>query len=298
MDSDLRFLNSSRAPTVDEAMISCPVEYALRSTEQNDVIFLGGSSCRCGIDPSCLGRLRGFNLGSHVGLAPDGIFATAKAYLLNHPAPKVVVLCLSPITFDFQADDQWAVSMTSHFLLNYGGQCGKAPPLGKSAEYFVRRGFAAILERNKPDLRDMPLTGQEGDTYRTFRTGFLNNRGFLPMAGDRRGEVRLVNPNLALKIGVEWDELIQRMAGECVARGARLIVRFSPISPEQNAARDFSPINEWIGRLHADPAIVPPQPALLVYDRPFMWDNVHLNRRGVEKFMPLVAKDIQSALAH
>jgi hypothetical protein len=32
------------------------------------------------------------------------------------------------------------------------------------------------------------------------------------------------------------------------------------------------------------------------YDRSLSWDRVHLNRAGVGKYMPLVAKDVQAAL--
>src|SRR5580693_4556673 len=67
LDSELLFLDPSRAPTIDETMISCPVEYALHSAEANDVVFVGGSSCRCGIDPALLPGLSSFNLGSIVG---------------------------------------------------------------------------------------------------------------------------------------------------------------------------------------------------------------------------------------
>jgi hypothetical protein len=27
-----------------------------------------------------------------------------------------------------------------------------------------------------------------------------------------------------------------------------------------------------------------------------MWDNMHMNRKGTEAFMPIVAKDVQEAL--
>src|SRR5580700_10538509 len=40
-EAELRFFEPWRPPTVDEALVACPIEYALRSNDRNDVIFLG-----------------------------------------------------------------------------------------------------------------------------------------------------------------------------------------------------------------------------------------------------------------
>src|SRR5271163_1677887 len=48
VDSDVRFLDPLRAPTLDEASIALAGEYATRSHEANDVVFLGDSACRQG----------------------------------------------------------------------------------------------------------------------------------------------------------------------------------------------------------------------------------------------------------
>jgi hypothetical protein len=39
------------------------------------------------------------------------------------------------------------------------------------------------------------------------------------------------------------------------------------------------------------------RPALLWWDPLLSWDRIHLNVSGVEKFMPVVAKDVEAALA-
>src|ERR1700734_1639191 len=67
IDSDLRFLEPRRPPTNDEAIVPYPVEYALRSNEKNDVIFVGDSPCRCDVDPIQFGHVSGrraYNLGA------------------------------------------------------------------------------------------------------------------------------------------------------------------------------------------------------------------------------------------
>jgi hypothetical protein len=296
LDTELIFFEPNRAPTVDEAMLLCPIEYALRSTEENDVIFLGGSSCRCGIDPAQLSGLKSYNLASNVGLAPDGVYVTAKAYLLHHRHLKAVVLVLSPVTFDFQVDDQWRVGLTTRFVASYGPQVGILPPFAADSEAFVKRGFVEIMSPRKPDLRDLPLTGDDLNTYRTFNAAFLSCRGYFGMPGERKKEFQL-GEQYPLKIGEDWDALILKLGADCDACGARLIVRITPISTALSQWRDFTSLNDWGRRLEAaHPQITVPQPALLIYEQPFLWDNIHLNAAGVKKFMPVVSKDIAAVL--
>src|SRR5580704_17273953 len=90
LESEMRFLDQGRAPTSDEAFAACPIEYSLHSPEANDVVFLGDSVCRYGIDPDQLQRLSGlkaFNLGSFGFMGPSGYAVTAKTYFANHPRP-------------------------------------------------------------------------------------------------------------------------------------------------------------------------------------------------------------------
>jgi hypothetical protein len=294
---ELLFFEPNRAPTVDEAMLLCPIEYALRSTEENDVIFLGGSSCRCGIDPARLPGLKSYNLASNIGLAPDGIYVTAKAYLQHHRHLKVLVLCLSPVTFDYQADDHWCMGLTTRFVSTYGRQVGIAPPFAADSEAFVKRGFVEIMNPRKPDLRDLPLTGDDLNTYRTFNNAFLVCRGYFGMPGELSKEFGLGEAGCPLTIGEDWDALILKLGADCDACGARLIVRITPISTALSRWRDFTSLNDWGRRLEsANPQITVPQPALLAYDQRFLWDAFHLNAAGVQKFMPVVSKDIEAVL--
>ncbi len=56
VDRELRFFQRGVPPTSDEAIAVCPVEYALRTTDKNDVIFLGDSTCHTGADPRVFER--------------------------------------------------------------------------------------------------------------------------------------------------------------------------------------------------------------------------------------------------
>jgi hypothetical protein len=96
----LGLLEPYRAPTIDEATAVIPIEYAIDEHEPNDVVFVGDSTCRTGLDPRLFQKLSGltaYNLGSSGRLSIWGQFATLTAYLAHHPAPRAVVLCMSPV---------------------------------------------------------------------------------------------------------------------------------------------------------------------------------------------------------
>jgi lysophospholipase L1-like esterase len=38
------------------------------------------------------------------------------------------------------------------------------------------------------------------------------------------------------------------------------------------------------------------KPAIIGYDEALMWDHIHLNARGVDKFAPVIAQEIQRVL--
>lgn len=69
------------------------------------------------------------------------------------------------------------------------------------------------------------------------------------------------------------------------------------VSEELRAARAFDPLLDWCASMERDyRAMIVARPAVLWYDPELLWDSLHLNAAGVEKFMPVVAKDFESVL--
>jgi hypothetical protein len=104
LDAGRRLLDPSRAPTSDEAALAYVADYSLQSNEANDVIFLGDSACRFDVDPIAIEQmvgLRAYNLGTFATAGPAVLSASGKSYLSHHPAPKLVVVCLSPLSLGF-----------------------------------------------------------------------------------------------------------------------------------------------------------------------------------------------------
>jgi len=76
-----------------------------------------------------------------------------------------------------------------------------------------------------------------------------------------------------------------------------LLIKFAPVADAEVSARDWSQLERWCRQLesryaHARVA----RPLIIGYPPELMWDGIHLNAAGVEKFMPIVAKDVQAVL--
>jgi hypothetical protein len=305
IEPELRFLEPRRPPSVDEAVVVFPVEYALRSTEKNDVVFLGDSTCRCGVDPAVFQHLTGlsnFNLGSIGPVGPMGFFITAEAYLLKHPPPRLMVLCMSPIAFEIGAAeaDQPSVSrLPSRFEANYGPEVPGIVPSEKSLRYLIQRGWLnfSTWRWGEPDVRDLPLFGSPGETFRSVMRGKLIMRGYDPLP-DVHGKIwmlsRLGEP---IKIHEDWDRNVRSLAETCDTMGVPLLLRFSPMPSQAQHMKDFSPIERWSQDLQKSyPKLTLGRPRLLWYDWAVCYDHVHLNNQGVALYTALLAQDVRALL--
>ena len=311
-ESELRFLEPRRAPTVDEAAIAYPIEYALRSNERNDVIFLGDSTCRCGIDPVEFERLSGlhaYNLGSQGRAGPTAFVLTLKAYLSNHPSPKVVVFSLSPLVWDLT--DAWHDGgMQRRFLANYGPEVPGVVPWNESWPYFVKRGSLTALASPSTwirgrgeDVRDLPLHGLESYTYRSLERTTRELRGFSRLPGlhfakiRNAGDIELKQRGKPVTVQKDWDVGVRSIADTCRRLAIPLVMRFSPMPKQCSGMRDFSPIERWADDLErSSPQVTVGRPTLLWYDFDLCWDPYHLNKLGVEKYTPVLAAVVRAAL--
>jgi len=306
ISTELRFFTTWVAPSLDDASAICPVEYALRTNEANEVVFLGDSTCRTSIDPAPFQRLTGlsaYNLGSLRGIGAEGFVITAKAYLLHHAKPRAVVLCVTPVCFEADARTVGG-HLWRTFVANYGPEVSEAIPLFERISYFCKRGALAAsspggdlrLRGKGEDVRDLPLDGLAVETYRTLQRKTREARGFFPLPG-AHGPPKGFGKADSVLIRKEWTQGIQRLAQICKDAGVVLMIQFSPISEEVVKVRDLSPLEAWSRELEASyPQTIVARPIVVVYDSPLMWDAIHLNSAGVEKFLPVVAKDVQAVL--
>jgi hypothetical protein len=323
VDPELQYLSPGRQPTSGEAVVAQAMTYALSSREYNDVVFLGDSTCEMGIDPRVFAKetgLSAWNLGTMRGFGPYGFFLATSAYLGHHPAPKIVVLCITPTLFECDPS-VFDGEMKQRLTWSYGAEI--ASPL-EYVPFVARRGAANALNFWSPAVRSEPLEGMPRETYFTLAAKTRETRGFLALPGEHvqlngmppeRSET-LVRPEwdqgrrqLAIEceahgvpperpetlVRPEWDQGCRQIAIECEARGARFLIILAPLIDNFAKARDWPQIAQWGKSFHEDhpwASVTPP----LFYKEARMWDMSHLNARGVEKFMPTVAKDVQAVV--
>jgi hypothetical protein len=280
--TDRHFLVSGRAPTVTEAFSSIPIEYCLQSNERNDIVVFGESACRAGVDSRRLEELTGlptFNLGSIGSLGPGGQVITAKAYFSKHPPPKIVVLCVLPVSFEIPTDEP----VTARFERIYG-PAADGPTI-------------TPMSATTNDVRELPIHGWEVTTYFNLQKDLTRGRGFLALPAKRPERMPLPRAGQTVIIRDDWDKGVRAIAQVCAGHGLKLIVRFLPLSTDVKNTENFAPLEAWAAKLRRDcPNVTICRPLLLWYEPRLMWDRIHPAAAGAREFTALVAKDVQAAL--
>jgi hypothetical protein len=302
---DVRFFDPRRPPTRDEGWLASMMGYALSSSEKNDVVFLGDSACRAGIDPLAferLTRLRGYNLGIVGDLGPDVRVELARAYLSTHPLPQLMVLCVSPVGMERDVPPQWR-ELRDRCLECYGSELKQLPlKLG----YWIREGtlihwesrFPDVL-RKQTDIRDDVFTGvDETETYRAYDHSLRSGRGFMPLWGNKYA-TRLNRKQNVVRVDPVWAPGVRRLAETCRLADLTLLIRLIPIPAEGSETLDVSQVERWLQEVAQSfpNVIVADKPRVLRYGHDLMWDGTHINAEGAAKFTESLARDVQSLIA-
>ncbi len=144
------FLRNYRTPNEFETFSSFCMNYALGLDEPNDVIFVGDSGLRYGIQTRDFEResgLRAYNLGSVGLLNLAGYTQMLEAYLTSrHPKPRLVVLGLLPTSAD-SIDHILIIDeirdVKARFLRCHG-KAGSEPRAHNSFAYLSLQGFKHV----------------------------------------------------------------------------------------------------------------------------------------------------------
>jgi hypothetical protein len=306
--ADPPFLDPFRAPTRDEAMLIYPAEYALKSTEYNDVVFLGDSTCRCSIDPAEFQEASGlsaYNLGSMGVLGMDGYRLILQLYLRHHPKPRAVVLAVTPDDFDAEASVEFGAT-PQRFRWAYGPHWGgslRLPEDLESVEFFARRGFGVGLTLWENRLAERPfdprselLEGGNKYTYLSLERKIRQSRGFWALAG-KHFTIGTDAPNKpTVTVATQWDPGVRELAQIADANGIALVIRLVPIV--DTVKTDYGPVRTWLSTLPRDcPHLTVIHPDILFYSPDLCWDYQHLNAEGVAAFSRSLGNDVARLLS-
>lgn len=282
------------------------MDYALSSSERNDVIFLGDSVCRTGLDPvhfECVTGLRAYNLGIVGDLGPDVMLNISQAYLAQHPPPRLVVLCVSPLGLERDVPWHW-VKLRNHFVNCYGLDTGSVRSRAASLGYSLRQGTllawdraAASFAGNGGDVRDYPLIGMEKVTYREYERLTREQRGHFELPG--RGPYKnLDRPGGLVLVHEVWESGLRRLAENCHNAGVPLMIRFGPVSAEATKNLKFERLERCLQDLQVSfPRVsLTGDQQILRYPPELCWDYSHPNPQGARRFTEQVAAEVQLSL--
>jgi hypothetical protein len=301
-----RFFDPRRSPTFDETCVVAAIDYALSSNEANDVVFLGDSACRTGVDPIAFERLSGlraYNLGIVGDLGPGVMLNIGKAYLSKHPAPQLMVVCLSPVGLEHDVPWYW-IKLRDHFVNCFGFDTQNAGSLQAHLGYTFRQGTVLAWDRvesrfteKSQDVRDLPLIGMEKVTYRQYETLTRQKRGHFELSGHGPSK-NLDRPGGLVLIHKAWDGGLRRLAQACDKARIPLMVRFCPVSADATKKLSFERVEHWLRDLQtASPQLlVAPDQTILRYAHELCWDYSHANPQGTQKFTEQLAREVRAAL--
>jgi hypothetical protein len=319
-EGQLRLLEPYRPPNADEAVVLIPVDYALNSNEANDVLFIGDSTCRCGVDSKRFTKLTGltaYNLGTAGSTGIWGNYITLNLYLAHHPVPRAVVLCISPISLLVTKSQSGgggngeggggggqtsAGSLYERFARAYGPPGSRKSVLADgsaSLKYFINRGMSvtrvmpgAFAHGHFPDRLDDPLYGFSSETYRSLRAKTSESRGFFPLPKRQDNGViveELAEPHTIVP---SMNEIVCDFAALAQSRSFRLIIRLAPMSREVGPW-DHECLPVWVKKVEEQfPQVAFGRPLLLWYEPDACWDSIHVNSRGVERFTDSLSHDV------
>jgi hypothetical protein len=297
-----QFLKNYRPPSDYEAHIALAMRYAQTSTEANDVIFLGDSTCLTGIDPVVFDKLTGlraYNLSSVGILGIDGLVVMFKKYLEHHPKPRMVVLCPHPWALGVPPAATGPEDIRLEFFRVYDPVSAQAVAAYPGVTSLVRRGFWNLFGLATGGARRYaryPMPRRNGDTLESLgakvaaRRGYWEHPGALASGRRRPGSE---DPFPVLATVKAASEALVRVASD---NGVTTMVRLTPALPG-SASEHFDAIRVWLNGLETTRStVLVSRPEVLEYDSSDFGEVYHLNGRGAERFTTFVARDVARKL--
>jgi hypothetical protein len=304
-DDQRLFLRNYRAPRDFEAFSFIAMSYAAESHEDNDVVFVGDSALRGGLETRQFEQetgLKAYNLGSVAWIGIREYTQILDAYLISHPKPRLVVLSVHLLEFGIDKPvPQDVLDVRARFLWCFGSGTEDMRP-HNSFLYHVRQGFKyvyGLLLGGFEHFADEPIVGNPGETFRTFQHRLSKQRGFGAIPDKRkspkpiRDKVSTLDPFVVSdRCKKDLSALIRLTANH----GVDLLIRFMPFGGE---AAEHSPrLRAFAMELESQyPTVVVGRPEVLLYDPAVFVDGRHLDSEGIEKFTTFAAAEVKSVLA-
>ena len=293
-----RFLVNYRDPTFTEFEIEFAMDYVLNSTEKNDFLFHGDSTCLYGVNVNLIEDqvgLKAFNLGSTAWIGWAGFYLVLERYLECHPKPKLVVFCINPAALSEQISDFGIYQ--ERLIWSFGsGREETRPRHADGWRHYVLEGIRTFYESLSPGTR----------TYRgkePWSKG-MGTQGLIADWTARRGSLLLegqmsqrLPPEQLNKIEMTPNALehLKKLAAITRKHDILLVIRLMPVWQGTAVLADSA--TEQMRQLELDFGnLVISRPEILNYDPILFFDNWHLNSDGVSELSSFLAVEIKDVL--
>lgn len=298
-ENQRRFLKNYRLPEWSESYTNWTMTYALTSSEPNDVVILGDSSCVVSVDPRRFTERTGltaYNLGGPGFLGFEGFHLTLRRYLEHHPAPRFLLICVHPTAFDSESLEALWTELRERYFWSYGeGDEAERPHHDRPFFYYMKEGIRTTYGdmMGGLDYYTNALPGyKSGKSYnallrenRALR-GHFENPAILT-ADEASRAFKLQRLDVSRKCAANFRALV-RLAKE---HGMRVLVRTTPLLAGTQP-KSAEPLGSWLMQLEREePHVVVSRPVLVIYEPPLFGESRHCNQEGAERFTAFVADE-------
>lgn len=301
-ENDRRFLRNYRVPSQWEH-VQGKMDYALSSTEYNDVIFLGSSSCEMGVNAKQfdeLTGLRSYNLAAQGMLGIDAFTLILESYLAHHPTPRIVVFCVHPLEFESQDISPEARRAREHFHWCYGPVSESARPRHDFAlTDFVREGIRigyGSLRGGTTYFTNAPQStfGGGNKSFNSWLNDMHESRGFWEVPAPVKRQVPVFRSQLTMS--PTCRDKLHTLARITSEHGILLMIRPAPVMlgmfPDRMASfeSDLDKFAEMWPKAFVN------RPILLPLESSLFRDAVHCHAEGAASFTAFLVRAVPEEL--
>jgi len=295
------FLPTDRAPFDVETLAFCAIEYASKSQEMNDVVFVGDSTCVAAIDPALFeGRtgFRAYNLGATGVIGLEGCEIILRSYLKHHPKPRLIVLCTHHTLLERSPGHEW---VRERFLDVYGSDPHPWRFSVYSMAPIVKLALRLPIASDMGAFADNRMPGHSKHSFRSLQDVMVRQKGYWPWPGTLTGPANRCAGDETTAFSVteamKEDVLgILRLAG---CHGIPVMVRLAPIIACKRKCEQTE-LNAWLDSLQAgnEHEVILGRPSLIEY-APALFGKTgpeHCNDAGAKEFTRLLAEEVERSL--
>jgi hypothetical protein len=295
-------LRNYRVPAQWERVEST-MTYALQSSERNDVIFLGSSSCETAVDTrrfqECTG-LTAYTLAAQGLLGLDAELLIMRRYLEHHPAPRLVVFVVHPL--ELGEPKFLEAESRERFFRCYGDRTAAPGPRSlREVSEDAREGIRSVYGTLRGGLRyftNAPQSTFDGrlKSYNEWITELRERRGYWEIPDAFPAERPVPEPTRRYPVSTEAATELRalgRLAGE---RGFRVLIRLAPVVG-RGAPSGEAPLLSALQNVLGDcPRVTISRPVLLPLEAALFRDIAHTHSGGAAVFTAFLVKTVPEAI--